>query len=77
MAEPERYVALAKTDIVLLLVVFNASRTAIMTKNIVLSIGLIVLFGVVGILLIALLFLLHLTVSAGTINGMIFYHLMI
>ena len=33
----------------------------------------IILFGILGILLITLLFLLRLTVSAGTINGMIFY----
>ena len=37
------------------------------------SLLLIIPFGVLGILLIALLFLLRLTVSAGTINGMIFY----
>ena len=30
-------------------------------------------FGALGILLVVLVFLLHLTVSAGTINGMIFY----
>ena len=37
------------------------------------SLLLVIVFGVLGILLIVLLFILHLTVSAGTINGMIFY----
>lgn len=37
------------------------------------SLLLIIPFGILGILLIVMLFLLHLTVSAGTINGMIFY----
>ena len=37
------------------------------------SLLLIIPFGALGIILILLLFLLHLTVSAGTINGMIFY----
>ena len=35
--------------------------------------SLILLFGVLGILLIVLLFLFHLTVAAGTINGLLFY----
>ena len=34
---------------------------------------LILLFGVLGMLLIVVLFLLHLTVAAGTINGLLFY----
>ena len=37
------------------------------------SLLLVILFGVLGILLIVLLFILRLTVSTGTINGMIFY----